>query len=519
MRKLIIVIYMLITVVSFGQTRPSILDIRPVPNVSALSSLMPGNNTWAYVQGYYHPGDSGGGNFRWDATSTEPDNGGTVIAVAGVSVGRWKREISQSFLSVAAFGAIPDDGVCDSNAITAALESQEADTTRPIRFATGEYDIMTPVVYEAASSGVYIHYASRTVDIVGERGVVIKNTSGGFAFTLTRCHWGRISGLTFIGDGIHLSSQGFTISDCVFNGPHGLQVESSGVVSVERCLFECEVAIEFGVSSGDSTVTRCDIYPSDKGLYFSGATGDINVNNNIISCRGAGIGLYASSTAHLSQLRVTNNQIYSSASGTCVLLKTGETLATTFLGNTFWGDMTNTNDVVSFKGLRDSNISNNSFLQIGGVALSLINSPRNIISNNNFDNVGSASIVLTGAIESAIHNNIYRNWGRIASAPAILLDGTVNITVSNNNFYNNEDILAVPLAETGAANYSKLYLNKYTAVFPTLIGVDSSDSLQINRFNSAGAPLYVKDTDGVIRRVVALNNLGDLTATTTLTNP
>lgn len=42
--------------------------------------------------GYYSdtPG-VGGGTFRWDASSTETDNGGTIISVTGVPTGRWVR--------------------------------------------------------------------------------------------------------------------------------------------------------------------------------------------------------------------------------------------------------------------------------------------------------------------------------------------------------------------------------------------------------------------------------------------
>lgn len=45
----------------------------------------------ASVAGYYAAGDGGGGDFYWDAASTETDNGGTVIKVTAVTTGRWKR--------------------------------------------------------------------------------------------------------------------------------------------------------------------------------------------------------------------------------------------------------------------------------------------------------------------------------------------------------------------------------------------------------------------------------------------
>jgi len=57
------------------------------------------------ILGYYSAGDGGGGEFYWDSTSTETDNGGTIIQVTGVSIGRWKRIINNEYYDVRAFGA------------------------------------------------------------------------------------------------------------------------------------------------------------------------------------------------------------------------------------------------------------------------------------------------------------------------------------------------------------------------------------------------------------------------------
>ncbi|MCV6197985.1 hypothetical protein OFL53_33920, partial [Pseudomonas aeruginosa] len=49
----------------------------------------------ALVVGYYAetPG-VGGGEFHWDSTSTEDDNGGSIIQATGITTGRWKRDIT-----------------------------------------------------------------------------------------------------------------------------------------------------------------------------------------------------------------------------------------------------------------------------------------------------------------------------------------------------------------------------------------------------------------------------------------
>lgn len=65
-----------------------------VADLKALSTTGLHDRDLAIVEGYYSAGDGGGGNFYWDAASTEPDNGGTVVIPAGYSgAGRWKRII------------------------------------------------------------------------------------------------------------------------------------------------------------------------------------------------------------------------------------------------------------------------------------------------------------------------------------------------------------------------------------------------------------------------------------------
>lgn len=55
------------------------------------------------VLGYYAKGDGGGGIFYWDSTSTEADNGGTIIQATGIATGRWKRPNTGS-INVKEFG-------------------------------------------------------------------------------------------------------------------------------------------------------------------------------------------------------------------------------------------------------------------------------------------------------------------------------------------------------------------------------------------------------------------------------
>lgn len=65
--------------------------------------------TSVLLLGYYQINDDGGGEFYWDATSTEAENNATIIKVTSITVGRWKRVLNGNKLKVAWFGATGDN--------------------------------------------------------------------------------------------------------------------------------------------------------------------------------------------------------------------------------------------------------------------------------------------------------------------------------------------------------------------------------------------------------------------------
>ena len=76
----------------------------------------------AYIKGYNTDGDGGEGLFYWDSTSTETDNGGTIIKVTAVVTGRWLRFHSDT-INVEWFGAKGDVIHISDGAITATSQA------------------------------------------------------------------------------------------------------------------------------------------------------------------------------------------------------------------------------------------------------------------------------------------------------------------------------------------------------------------------------------------------------------
>jgi len=97
-------------------------SVKEYANITAIKALSIAPDTEVIIiRGYYTEGDGGGGNFYWDSTSTETDNGGTIIKITAVATGRWKRIYSGS-LNVKWFGA-KGDGITNDADIFSSIDS------------------------------------------------------------------------------------------------------------------------------------------------------------------------------------------------------------------------------------------------------------------------------------------------------------------------------------------------------------------------------------------------------------
>ncbi|GAA4533507.1 hypothetical protein [Amycolatopsis samaneae] len=72
-----------------GKPREPVHALGTVKELLDLDGKWLQNGALASVAGYFNPGDGGGGLLRWDAASATSANGGTVLAPAGATTGRW----------------------------------------------------------------------------------------------------------------------------------------------------------------------------------------------------------------------------------------------------------------------------------------------------------------------------------------------------------------------------------------------------------------------------------------------
>ncbi len=120
----------------------------------------------AILMGYYDINDGGQGGFAWDTTSTEDDNGGTIILPDGyVGTGRWKRVCETGVLNVKWFGAVGDYDTDDTDAFRRCMDALPEDSSTPLIGAAHRGGTMLIPFGNFSLDGEFI--INRHVHIVG----------------------------------------------------------------------------------------------------------------------------------------------------------------------------------------------------------------------------------------------------------------------------------------------------------------------------------------------------------------
>lgn len=294
--------------------------VRQISDVNSLRS--PGNegrfaNDRVQLLGYYStsPG-KGGGELWWDSLSTEADNGGTIFAVSGVTVGRWKRPYNGSAW-VEQFGA-KGDGVTDD---TAAIQAaHNIATIREVRYGPGIFLISLPI--EVINNG------QKIIGIGGQRfsanrTTVRQTVAGAVAFQQqASTNWAQEDGFSMYDMEIH-SDKGIQINPLDRPILDGMSATFPYIMRPEfRRLtlrpLTTGLAGNFGIAMAkvfDHIIEQCDINGQTRGIVMSACDIGRVSTNRITNFHEYGI-LELSSSNGGSQNLILNNDMVRCSSGT-----------------------------------------------------------------------------------------------------------------------------------------------------------------------------------------------------------
>jgi hypothetical protein len=222
-------------------------------------------NEHVNVLGYYSPGDEGGGTFYWDATSTQPQDSGTIF---GTGTGRWKRIFTES-IYVRWFGISTTDFVQNTinfqNAVNVAadkfaLRLGEGTITingsisfslAPRIYGAGSYRSIIKNVSTTATDDTFVIYnSSSTITFGWLEGFSIQGSGSGTSYGTNGngiyCNTcGRITFVDILSsnngkNGFHYFNSWtpfFTLCRAESNGEHGARLEGGSTNSINGAIF------------------------------------------------------------------------------------------------------------------------------------------------------------------------------------------------------------------------------------------------------------------------------------------
>lgn len=176
-----------------GQRRVNISDLAFFSQLSNIAYLRLFSKLAAsrvQVQGYYAPGDGGGGTYALDPADTSSlDNGGTIIV--GIDGGRWKLETTGP-ISVRQFGARANGVTDDTQACQNAINWVGT---------TGGGKVLFPGDTVLISSALTVPYSSVTLEGENRFASLIKQKALGANIVTATAPFFRLNELSMVYDG------------------------------------------------------------------------------------------------------------------------------------------------------------------------------------------------------------------------------------------------------------------------------------------------------------------------------
>lgn len=260
-----------------------------VKNIAELKLRKGTPESTVEVLGYYLEGDGGGGNFYWDNTSTETDNGGTIISVSTIGTGRWKRIVNEASLNVKWFGAKGDKTTNDTPFIQKAIDESK-NFNGCIYLSEGNYYLDTAI---NPYSGLRIEGESykgikSPSDLYYPRVSLTGNNRLGFLIAPVVAD--EYNSDAWIAS---LYISGVTFQYCEYYIGNADYTKYLVSVTLENCNFLASTRVSLKGNFILTKVIDCDFgyygditYPSDmKHIEFIGSGALTSNNNNFTGCR------------------------------------------------------------------------------------------------------------------------------------------------------------------------------------------------------------------------------------------
>ncbi|MEV4172605.1 hypothetical protein [Nonomuraea sp. NPDC049709] len=178
-------------------------DVRQIAGVTDLRNTPGQPGEQIYLLGYHQAGPGvtptpgrGGGDLYWDETSTAPDDGGTVFAVAGVATGRWKRPVAAT-VDLAWYGWRGTGADDDTQRLQSAVDALPAGGTIEI----GPGKVLVKKTISVKRVPITFDGAGHT-DSLDHGTQILLDTGAADGFVLTGVHGGGFRNLQIRGLGL-----------------------------------------------------------------------------------------------------------------------------------------------------------------------------------------------------------------------------------------------------------------------------------------------------------------------------